>query len=355
MISIKLLVLLIAFTTAVLVISGIFLFLPKSTDSVIYEDGPELRNGISFVLEEGGESKFKWNQTEEALIVSSVSEDYIEITLKGNLTAQEEITNVKINLGQTRRFDLDRDEKEDILVRLENITDGKAYLYLRDVCIEDWICTDWNSCVNNNQTRECTERNSCGTEESKPEEVQSCVLSCYEQGGKICGNTGVCNGTIMDSTEGDCCLGRCDIKKLEFISCGTNIDCLITASETCNPSNLTYSSSMTNGTWSQTANSYYKIRELEGDKCKFYKEILSNDGGFTDSKKQALIAEGKTEGEITQMEEGISSSVIGETGICRFSVYALKERITELKNGNVFITADELGDYECSGELVWIN
>jgi len=40
-------------------------------------------------------------------------------------------------------------------------------------CTENWSCTEWSTCSNWEQTRTCTDANSCGTEINKPEENQS--------------------------------------------------------------------------------------------------------------------------------------------------------------------------------------
>ena len=41
-------------------------------------------------------------------------------------------------------------------------------------CTEDWNCTEWTECINNEQTKECTDSNSCGTTDSRPEVTQAC-------------------------------------------------------------------------------------------------------------------------------------------------------------------------------------
>ena len=43
------------------------------------------------------------------------------------------------------------------------------------ICIENWNCTDWSSCIDSLQNRTCIDQNSCGTELDKPEESQSCT------------------------------------------------------------------------------------------------------------------------------------------------------------------------------------
>lgn len=349
MVSIKL-VIISAIVFVLLIAGGIIIFFPKNinvSSSIISES--ELFSGINVSMGEKEMIKFELDETEHNLSVDSISENYINITL------QSAVIKTRINVGQIRRFDLDEDEKEDLILLLNNISEGKVDLSLKKMCFENWTCSDWSSCSENNQTRTCADANSCGTAASKPEETRECLLNCSDLKGFLCDATEICNGTIKNSVQGNCCIGKCKIKELEFINCGADIDCFISASETCNPSNFTKSSVLKNTTWEQTAVSYYKIRELESDKCKLYKEILSNDGSFTASERQRLTNEGNTEDDINFLENEISNSIVGKAGICQFSVYALKERLIELKNGNDFITTDELENYECSGDIVWVN
>lgn len=42
------------------------------------------------------------------------------------------------------------------------------------ICTESWNCTEWNTCSSSQQTRACTDLNSCATTYSKPAESQSC-------------------------------------------------------------------------------------------------------------------------------------------------------------------------------------
>ncbi|MFH1257040.1 MAG: fibronectin type III domain-containing protein [Candidatus Diapherotrites archaeon] len=41
-------------------------------------------------------------------------------------------------------------------------------------CTENWSCTAWSECTNNQQARTCTDANDCGTTVNKPAETQSC-------------------------------------------------------------------------------------------------------------------------------------------------------------------------------------
>ncbi len=43
-------------------------------------------------------------------------------------------------------------------------------------CIETWVCSSWSKCENSIQTRECFDKNDCGTEVNTPFESQPCSL-----------------------------------------------------------------------------------------------------------------------------------------------------------------------------------
>jgi hypothetical protein len=44
----------------------------------------------------------------------------------------------------------------------------------RTCCDEDWNCTSWSSCINYQQTRTCTDLNTCNTTSDKPTTTRSC-------------------------------------------------------------------------------------------------------------------------------------------------------------------------------------
>jgi len=44
----------------------------------------------------------------------------------------------------------------------------------KKTCTPNWQCGDWNTCANNQQTRTCTDLNSCGVTTGKPAVTQSC-------------------------------------------------------------------------------------------------------------------------------------------------------------------------------------
>jgi len=79
---------------------------------------------------------------------------------------------------------VDEDERE-IFYSAESLglsvfvigTKGGAPEILEELCTENWSCTEWSVCVNNTQTRTCTDANACGTTVNKPAESQSCEVA----------------------------------------------------------------------------------------------------------------------------------------------------------------------------------
>ncbi len=43
-----------------------------------------------------------------------------------------------------------------------------------ELCVENWSCSDWSSCINSQQTRECTDLSNCYTIGSRPNLQQTC-------------------------------------------------------------------------------------------------------------------------------------------------------------------------------------
>ena len=54
---------------------------------------------------------------------------------------------------------------------------GGGIIPIEEPCNEVWKCSEWDSCINNQKTRTCTDKNDCGTIINKPPEIQNCVSS----------------------------------------------------------------------------------------------------------------------------------------------------------------------------------
>lgn len=314
----------------------------------------EILLGSSINLGSEKEIKFNVNEEEHRIVVGSVS------TNSAGITIYSTPISITLSVGQEEKFDLNSDNVYDLQVRLNSISKGKANIFIQkiseEICIEEWACDDWTPCINLTQSRTCTDANSCGSEESKPEETQECiaeVLSCAELGGAICTASQNCTGNITESSDGNCCVGSCAETALETISCA-DIDCLISAAGACSSVNVTHAVSSGNTTWTQSVNYYYKIRGFEGEKCELYQETIDATGNFTDSYWATFLASPSSPNTTTEGYEiinSILSNLAGKTGICRFSTTALNEYLTAVKNENHILTSDEVAQYECTGTL----
>ena len=61
---------------------------------------------------------------------------------------------------------------------LEAFSESISDVSQTTTCTPNWKCGNWSTCVNNSQTRICTDSNNCGTTTNKPLETQSCISSC---------------------------------------------------------------------------------------------------------------------------------------------------------------------------------
>lgn len=327
---------------------GYFLFTMTPTIS-----DNEISQGASVSISLSKEVKFNINEEEHRIMIDSLDNNSVDITI---YSTPIEIT---LNIGQTEKFDLNSDDVYDLSVKLNNITNQKVNLYIKKIseaiCTEEWECTNWTICADSTQTRTCTDINECETEESKPDESQECIeveLSCSEKNGTICEIYEECDGTLEDG----CCLeGNCT--RIPTTICGADIDCLISASNTCHPANMTHNFTIDMGIlgWIQSHSYYYKIGRLEDEECEFYQKILNVNGSYTETAKQSFRDDGKTDGEIIALEEeqnDLLADTIGYYGSCNYSTSELKDYLTDVKEGTfASYTEEEKTNYECTGNL----
>lgn len=330
---------------------GLIVFLVIRNVSIISDE--ELSQGVSLNLKENKEVKFKIDDEQHSMKVDSISGDSVSITI------QSDPVSITLGIGENKKFDFEQDGIFDLYIKLNDIIEGEADFLLKKIaeeCIEDWNCTEWNDCEDGEQTRECTDLNECGTENNKPDEIQECeiVISCSEQGGVLCSGTEICNGTITNSSEGDCCLGEC--LEMEAIACETDIDCLINASGKCHPANLTYNLSYINSTWTQEAKYYYEIRGLKEERCEMYEKIKEISGNFTNEEWTKLLGLNYTTEQITTMVQERISIFTGISGICRYTIYSLEEHLKDIKDESfTFFSDSEIDEYQCTGDLFQVN
>lgn len=105
-----------------------------------------------------------------------------------------------------------------------------------ETCEEDWVCGNWVECNNRSQTRECLERNNCGTENNKPSEVQECA---------ICGDE-IWDDALGEEcelgTENSLCITENGYAGMQNCSSGCTWDICV-PSESCGDSNINVNAS----------------------------------------------------------------------------------------------------------------
>ena len=80
-------------------------------------------------------------------------------------------------------------------------------------CTPDWFCGDWGNCLNGNQTKTCTDSNSCNPQNTTYTSTQQCVSSCVSNWScadwSICNQNGTQTRTCTDSNS--CSSGSANI------------------------------------------------------------------------------------------------------------------------------------------------
>lgn len=60
----------------------------------------------------------------------------------------------KIYVKETKKFDLNNDSMNDILITLKEIKNASALIYISYAC-ECFGCSEWSACVNGSQIQQC--------------------------------------------------------------------------------------------------------------------------------------------------------------------------------------------------------
>lgn len=94
-----------------------------------------------------------------------------EYTYAGKLKALEKEGSISLSIqpDPTGGFD--------VLVTLDSGSDDPDTPI---ECTENWVCGEWGTCTNNEQMRDCTDSNDCGTTNEMPAIVQNCVSKTVE-------------------------------------------------------------------------------------------------------------------------------------------------------------------------------
>jgi hypothetical protein len=118
--------------------------------------------------------------------------------------------------------------------------------------------------------------------------------------------------------------------------CGENIDCFISAAETCTEASMVRTTSINLFGMIATAKSLMEIRGIEGGKCSYYQRTLENSVSFSNEMIEQARAANKTDEEIAaQLKTANDSakSTVGFEVTCEFDTAELASMLKRWKAG----------------------
>ena len=141
-----------------------------------------------------------------------------------------------------------------------------------------------------------------------------------------------------------------DFSGIEDQGCGTDIDCFINASKTCEPENVTYT--RTNEFLEKVfdAPTYFEIKGSDGEGCILYMEAGKVTVTFSEEAKESMRNRGMSDEEIVEEEKEETekmSEYTGQYGTCVFETGKLSEFLEEVKETGSMLNLPE----NCHGTL----
>ncbi|HKL23971.1 MAG TPA: hypothetical protein VJ912_01415 [Candidatus Nanoarchaeia archaeon] len=261
----------------IIIFLGLFFFNPK-TEQIPSED---LNQGTSQNIEQGKSKKFTINQVEHEIKVKSIQEDKVTVEIRSDPIELE------LKVGEVKKVNLDDDNYYDLELKAESTEEDSVKIYMKEIneqsctpewecsewsscinetqtrncsdinrcgieegkpkeirkcnetCEQNWTCTNWSECINETQTRDCTDENKCGNTSEKPKEIRECISlkNCSELNGTLCNSSEICNGTELNSSDNSiCCDKSCVIGSNKPICSEGYYHCNSTTSFHCNAS-----------------------------------------------------------------------------------------------------------------------
>ena len=343
----------------------VFYFINSSPKTI---SNNEFSQGVNLQLKANKEAKFMLDNQEHTIKVNSVSTDSV------NLIIQSNPIQISINIGETKKIDLDNEGFYDVQVKLNRIENGVPEIYIKKIyestCTENWDCEDWNSCSKQgNQTRTCTDLNSCGTTKNNPPTTQSCTYTCVEdwsctdwnsctsgQQTRTCTDSNSCGTTEDKPTEQQSCTQQIidcgsNTQSQETVGDQPNFNCFINASENCEPSKLLNTVSVEIFGMLSTSTTYVELRGVEAGKCIYYQRTESNSVEFTDMMVQQMLDSGATQEEIDQQEQTANDSAQQTVGLektCKFNTEDLTAMLNRWEEGS--FSTEDWNVAECEGD-----
>jgi hypothetical protein len=127
-------------------------------------------------LKKGDKIMIPFKEETHQIKIDYIKSDYVTVTVSSDPTTKD------IYFDNPENFDLDSDGNYDLTLTLNEIQSYRANILFEEykvqvtstTCTENWSCTEWSECTNENQIRTCTDQNYCGRTIEKPIETQEC-------------------------------------------------------------------------------------------------------------------------------------------------------------------------------------
>jgi hypothetical protein len=380
---------------------GAYFIVASFTKNTVSEN--KLVQGSSLELEPNNSVKLKFGDGDHNLNVDFVGLDSVDITI------HSEPIKITLEINEVKNIDLDNDGIADLRVKLVNIKNGKAIIAVKkigkEICEEKWECSEWDSCSNEKQKRDCKDSNNCGTTFDKPNVQKECLNSefvynesAFDNGrrgneeGNLTRNetrdmlneslnkTGDLNETFenLNNSFED---GRdeenlSDHESLndtnpswdDFFgepyfnsSCDKDFNKFVEASKTCSSYETSCNSEMDLFGIGvvQSFGVNYKIKGFsEDERCIFYFEYTSANVTLTDKFINYSLDKGSTMEEINNESKVINDDAqywVGKNSTCYYPLSDLSEMISGWNAGNYSISSTDADIYDCVGSIYEVN
>ena len=143
------------------------------------------------------------------------------------------------------------------------------------------------------------------------------------------------------------------------INCGTNINCLISASTTCSPANVVYNYDLNTFGMIDSVSQTYIINGIANGKCSFYLITDKTDLTFSNALIQQMLLQGSTMSQITQQQQTANTTAqiaVGRYYNCAFIQSDLTSMLNRWAVGAFSFSTDPTeGDFAnaiCTGNYI---
>ncbi|GEM_PF-3787651 len=160
----------------------------RSQKNLVYSANTlQLSTGYTNIYSNGDSLNISLNQERHIMTLDKIKSDFVEINVSSVLQQ------ATLFIGDTKKFSFTPNwyNISVILNKINGYGDSaKANITIMSInepieikqeilsevnnCIENWECDEWGECLNEKQTRNCLDLNSCETEKDKPLIEQSC-------------------------------------------------------------------------------------------------------------------------------------------------------------------------------------